>query len=265
MSVVPRKPYSIKAFRAKSGNTRAEQSDYQRVQGSGSPAAVRARSHPHNRTSATTASNPDPALGANADKLSLRLQDEPLQGPKGPATTSGLICAPSVGWAARDNRAVTRASMPSVIFLNGASSSGKTTLGRALQDSLDEPYLLMGLDTCFAMVPAQWAGGRMGAHREQGFQYVDLPDENGKPVSGISYGPVGLRMLQGFHRAVREFVQAGNPVIVDEMMLGPEVRDHWFATLAGLDVVSVGVRCDLDELERRESARKGTGGTRSVV
>jgi chloramphenicol 3-O phosphotransferase len=150
--------------------------------------------------------------------------------------------------------------VPSVIFLNGASSAGKTTLGRALQDSLDEPYLLMGLDTCLAMVPAEWSGGPMGAHRAQGFQYVDLPDENGKPVCGLSYGPVGLRMLKGFHLAVREFVQAGNPVIVDEMMLGPEVRDHWFATLAGLDVVTVGVRCDLDELERREIARRGRVG-----
>ena len=153
-----------------------------------------------------------------------------------------------------------RTSGPSVIFLNGASSAGKTALGRALQDCLDEPYLLMGLDTCFAMVPAQWAGGPLGAHREQGFQYVDLPDEDCKSVCGISYGPVGLRMLKGFHRAVREFVQVGNPVIVDEMMLGPEVRDHWFATLAGLDVVWVGVRCELDELERREVARKGRPG-----
>ncbi|TDW18972.1 chloramphenicol 3-O phosphotransferase [Kribbella kalugense] len=155
---------------------------------------------------------------------------------------------------------MTRTSVPSVIFLNGASSSGKTTLGRALQDSLDGPYLLMGLDTCFAMVPAQWAGGSMGVHRAEGFRYVDLPDEGGRPVSGISYGAVGLRMLEGFHRAVREFVRAGNPVIVDEVMLGPEVRDHWFATLAGIDVVSVGVRCDLEELERREGARKGRAG-----
>ncbi|MER7244899.1 hypothetical protein [Kribbella sp. NPDC000426] len=155
---------------------------------------------------------------------------------------------------------MTRAFVPPVIFLNGASSAGKTTLGRALQDSLDEPYLLMGLDTCFAMVPARWGGGSMGAHREQGFQYVDLPEEDGKPVCGISYGPVGLRMLEGFHRAVREFVQAGNRVIVDEMMLGSEVRDHWFETLAGLDVVSVGVRCDLDELERREGVRRGRVG-----
>jgi chloramphenicol 3-O phosphotransferase len=155
---------------------------------------------------------------------------------------------------------VTRISFPEVIFLNGASSAGKTTLGRALQDAVDVPYLLMGLDTCFAMVPAQWSGGPMGAHRERGFQYVDLPDEDGQPVRGISYGPVGLRMLQGFHRAVREFVQAGNPVIVDEMMLGPEVRDHWFETLATLDVIRVGVRCELAELERREAARKGPAG-----
>ncbi|MET9274754.1 AAA family ATPase [Kribbella sp. NPDC003557] len=155
---------------------------------------------------------------------------------------------------------MTRASVPSVIFLNGASSAGKTTLGTALQDASDEPYLLMGLDTCFAMVPSQWAGGPMGAHRAQGFQYVDLPDDNGKPVTGISYGPVGLRMLQGFHRAVREFVLAGNSVIVDEMMLGPEVRDHWFTTFADVDVSWIGVRCDLDELERREKTRRGRNG-----
>jgi chloramphenicol 3-O phosphotransferase len=155
---------------------------------------------------------------------------------------------------------VTRTSTPSVIFLNGASSAGKTTLGRALQDALDEPYLLMGLDTCFAMVPSQWAGGPMGVHRAQGFQYVDLPDDNGKPVLGIAYGPIGLRMLQGFHRAVREFVQAGNPVIVDELILSPEVRDHWFTTLTDLDVLWVGVHCDLNELERREPTRKNPAG-----
>lgn len=147
-----------------------------------------------------------------------------------------------------------------VIFLNGASSAGKTSLGTALQDTLDEPHLLMGLDTCFAMVPDRWAGGPMGAHRAQGFQYVDLPPEDGHAVTAIAYGPVGLRMLKGFHRAVREFVAAGNRVVVDEMMLGPEVRDHWFATLAGLDVLTVGVHCNLAELERREAGRRGPVG-----
>jgi chloramphenicol 3-O phosphotransferase len=147
-----------------------------------------------------------------------------------------------------------------VIFLNGASSAGKTTLGAALQDASDEPYLLMGLDSVFEMVPAQWAGGPMGAHRAQGFQYLELPDEDGKPMCGIGYGAVGLRMLRGFHRAVREFVLAGNRVVVDEMMLGPEVGEDWLVALEGLDVFWVGVKCELDELERREAGRRGPKG-----
>ena len=34
----------------------------------------------------------------------------------------------------------------SIIFLNGASSSGKTTLGRALQQTLDQPYFYLSSD-----------------------------------------------------------------------------------------------------------------------
>ncbi|HEX9540978.1 MAG TPA: hypothetical protein VGA04_22665 [Streptosporangiaceae bacterium] len=39
-----------------------------------------------------------------------------------------------------------------MLFLNGASSAGKTSIGRALQDMLSQPYLLLGLDTCFGLV-----------------------------------------------------------------------------------------------------------------
>lgn len=55
--------------------------------------------------------------------------------------------------------------MAHVIFLNGASCAGKTSLGKALQEVLDEPYLLLGLDTCFSMVPDRWAGGPRGPYR----------------------------------------------------------------------------------------------------
>ena len=36
--------------------------------------------------------------------------------------------------------------MPKIIYLNGPSSSGKTTLAKALQESLEEPYLHIGID-----------------------------------------------------------------------------------------------------------------------
>jgi chloramphenicol 3-O phosphotransferase len=145
--------------------------------------------------------------------------------------------------------------VPPIIFLNGASSAGKTSLGKALQDVLDEPCLLLGLDTCFRMVPDRWAGGPMGEFRKQGFEYLELPAEDGHAMLGIGYGPVGWRMMAGFHRGVAEIVRAGNPVIVDEVLLDERVRDDWLAVLAPFRPLLVGVYCDLGELERRERQR----------
>jgi chloramphenicol 3-O phosphotransferase len=150
--------------------------------------------------------------------------------------------------------------MAAIIFLNGASSAGKTSLGKALQDVLNEPYLLLGLDTFFHAVPARWAGGPPGPYRHLGFHYVDLPPEDGHPVLGIGYGPVGWRILVGFHQATAALVRSGNPVVIDEMLLDESVRDHWFEVLRPLGAFFVGVSCDLDELERRERERGNRPG-----
>ncbi|MFT7841783.1 hypothetical protein Q5530_37080 [Saccharothrix sp. BKS2] len=69
-----------------------------------------------------------------------------------------------------------------------------------LQDLLPDPYLLLGLDTCFGMVPARWAGGSDGVYRHLGFAYEQLPDDGGHPMPAVRYGDVGRRMTTGFHR-----------------------------------------------------------------
>lgn len=150
--------------------------------------------------------------------------------------------------------------MAAIIFLNGASSAGKTSLGKALQDVLDEPYVLLGLDTFFHTVPDRWAGGPLGPYRHLGFQYVELPPEDDYPVLGIGYGPVGWQILVGFHRATAELVRSGNSVIIDEMLLDENVRDHWFDIVRPLGAFFVGVYCSLDELERREHERGNRPG-----
>lgn len=40
-----------------------------------------------------------------------------------------------------------------IIFLNGISSSGKTTLEKVLQDSLQEPYFRISADAFFTIAP----------------------------------------------------------------------------------------------------------------
>jgi chloramphenicol 3-O phosphotransferase len=150
--------------------------------------------------------------------------------------------------------------MSRVLFLNGASCAGKTSLGRALQDILGEAYLLLGLDTCFGMVPPRWAGGTDGEHQAQGFAYAAQPPQAGRAMLAITYGETGWRIMAGFHRGVAEIVRAGNPVIIDEMLLDGRVRDDWMAVLAPFRPLLVGVHCPAAELERREAARGNRPG-----
>ena len=50
-----------------------------------------------------------------------------------------------------------------IVVLNGASSSGKTTLARELQLTFQEPYLRFGTDTVHSMLPSRFAGGKKNA------------------------------------------------------------------------------------------------------
>lgn len=45
-----------------------------------------------------------------------------------------------------------------IVYLNGVPSAGKTSIGRALQDALDEPFLLLGVDTFLRMLPRRTFG-----------------------------------------------------------------------------------------------------------
>ncbi len=83
-----------------------------------------------------------------------------------------------------------------VILLNGTSSSGKTTLARAIQDESDTPFVYWGIDTLFGLMSPNWGGGRDTPLSRDGFWYDRTGhDADGHPVVVIRYGHVGRRML----------------------------------------------------------------------
>ena len=50
-----------------------------------------------------------------------------------------------------------------IIYLNEPSSSGKTTLAKALQHTFDEPFLHIGIDKIIGWMPEKvndWIGGK---------------------------------------------------------------------------------------------------------
>lgn len=120
-----------------------------------------------------------------------------------------------------------------IIFLNGSSSSGKTSIARELLLVLDRPYFHLSVDAINGMRARQ--------------RTLELsPPELDAVLS---------RTRAGFHRAVAGMARAGNDIVVDHVL-----SERWrlldcLMVLAGLDVVFVGVHCSAEELDRRERAR----------
>lgn len=139
--------------------------------------------------------------------------------------------------------------LPHVILLNGATSSGKTSIARGLLAALPAPYLTVGIDNIFPSLPPSLC------ETPQGYWFTREPDGS----MPIHLGADFLGVARAWRRMVRAGVEAGQRFVVDDVWLTPADRPDWEAVLAGLDVVVVGVRCELAELQRREIARGDRG------
>ena len=121
-----------------------------------------------------------------------------------------------------------------IIFVHGASSSGKSTLSRGLQAQLPEPFWHISID--------------------------HLRDSGVLPTARFKSGEFNWKaqraaFFDGFHRSLAAYASAGNNLIVEHILDG----DGWLEELAQLlspfDVFFVGVHCDLAMLKQREAAR----------
>jgi chloramphenicol 3-O phosphotransferase len=121
-----------------------------------------------------------------------------------------------------------------IILINGASSAGKSTLARALQQKLSEPFLHLSFD--------------------------HLRESDALPMARIRSGELDWALMRpavfdGFHRCLPAFAKAGNNLIVDHIIEQERWMSDLIQLLAPFDVFFVGVHCALPELERRERHR----------
>lgn len=121
-----------------------------------------------------------------------------------------------------------------VILLNGASSSGKSSIAREVQARIGAPFWHYSID--------------------------HLRDAGVLPLDRIRSGefPWAAQreaFFEGFHRSLAAFVGPGNNLIVEHIVETPAWMARLIELLAGADVFFVGVHCPLAELERRELAR----------
>jgi chloramphenicol 3-O phosphotransferase len=146
--------------------------------------------------------------------------------------------------------------MTQVIVLNGGSSSGKSSIARALQEILPGLWLTFGVD---ALVEA-------------------LPGRGDDPRSGLVLEPDGTVAVQPAFRAIEDIwyhglaamARRGAFLILDEVFLaGGAGQQRLRAVLDGLDVLWAGVHCDPLVAAEREAARpdrvQGMATSQAVV
>jgi chloramphenicol 3-O phosphotransferase len=120
-----------------------------------------------------------------------------------------------------------------IILLNGASSSGKSSIGRELLPLLEDPWFLVPVD--------EISGMRSTVHTRE-------LDQN-------EIDEMLRRTRLGYHRAVAALASVGNDVIMDYPLSETWRLDDLLEVLDGYDVTLVEVWCAPEELERREAAR----------
>ncbi len=136
-----------------------------------------------------------------------------------------------------------------IVLLNGVGSAGKTTIAKDLQQINRTPFLCVAMDSFLEMLPEA---------------YQDHPDtfrfepliQDGHPSIAIHTGPIGRRVMSGMRAAIAALADAGNDLIVDDVLVGgnDEMADYR-QRLAAHALLTVGVHAPLDVLEAREKAR----------
>lgn len=128
-----------------------------------------------------------------------------------------------------------------IVILNGASSSGKTTLLQLLQERLEEPHLNAGIDKFIWMLPERW---------------LERPLWDDVLGLATAAGGAGQRLFSGMHHAIAELSRVGNNVLADHVLVEPGWVAECAALFTGLPAYLIGVRCPLEVLVERERSRR---------
>lgn len=116
---------------------------------------------------------------------------------------------------------------PWIVLLSGASSSGKSSLGRALLAQVPRPTVMIEADAAF-------------------------PEIHGWPAGSDLRPPIVV-----FHRSVMAWFNAGANVILDGSLPYGDIdlRQECLNVLPPSRTFIVAVKCSVDELRRREASR----------
>jgi len=128
-----------------------------------------------------------------------------------------------------------------IVILNGTSSAGKTSILRALQNLLHQPFLDAGIDKFIWMLPER---------------YLERPLWDDILGKADHAGVAGQTLFSGMHHAIAALSQRGNNILADHVLVHPSWVHECAVLFAGLPAYLVGIHCPLEVLVERERSRR---------
>lgn len=130
---------------------------------------------------------------------------------------------------------------PQILVLNGASSAGKTSLGRALQRQMGAGWFMLGVDDLLAAI----------------LPLGDDPELFEVRRGGVVHTTDAFRRAEAaWYAGAAAIARQAPGLILDEVLLdGAASQERLSTALAGSTLIWIGVVCDPAVGERREQVR----------
>jgi chloramphenicol 3-O phosphotransferase len=142
--------------------------------------------------------------------------------------------------------------MASVIFLNGISSSGKSSIVKAIQHIAPVPFLKFGVDTILDVIPDQYL--YHGEKSRQGCHFSVDKNMYGRTASCHS-GTYGKKVLETRMKVAKTILNGDLNLIIDEVIWDVNEINAYYNALEGHPLIAVKVLCCRATAQEREFLR----------
>ncbi|WP_454780964.1 phosphotransferase-like protein [Legionella sp. WA2022007384] len=148
-----------------------------------------------------------------------------------------------------------------IILLNGSSSSGKTSTCRALQDMMEEQYVLLGLDVYSQATPPKQ--NNMATIESRYFS-AEKYLKDGLEYYNISTGPLLDKVICASFSSIAAYLDVGINVISDQLFWSPLWFQAALNAFIPYKVFFVGLFVSDAEGLRRELQRSQAAGAHDI-
>lgn len=142
-----------------------------------------------------------------------------------------------------------------IIILSGASSSGKSSIAKALQSRLEEDYFLTGIDYFLQSMPLGFVYVEKTKPSNRSNYGIIFNWENGE-VQEIQISDKGYAFLNAMYASIANLAANNVNVIIDDVIFNSKIHKLCLEHLSKYDPTVVGIYCIAEVRYQREIARK---------